>query len=371
MITLLCYSIVLIAFSIYSYALIDPNITFFQSGYWVMFRDQMVYLGYYRRDISWLIYLVLIILLFLLNYLFVKKHKQFSPIKIAIISGIILLFSHPFLSHDFFNYMFDAKIATYYHKIPYLYKALDFPADQWLRFMQWTHRTYPYGPVFLLISFIPSFLSFGKFVLSFFFFKITFVLFYILGVYYLQKLNRKWAIIFATNPLVIVEGLISSHNDLIGVSLAIIGIFHLIKKHHIMSRICLLLSLGIKYITTPLILVTKNKKYWNLIIFLSTVGIIAYISFFSEVQPWYFLTLFAFLPFYEAFISKLNILFAGLLISYYPYIRLGGWDTLDKVNLKHNIVILTLAINLVYLIFTLIKNKANDQSSSVKEIILQ
>ena len=41
-------------------------------------------------------------------------------------------------------------------------------------------------------------------------------------------------------------------------------------------------------------------------------------------------------------------------MSYYPYIRLGGWDTADKVNLKHQIIFIFFLINVFYFCFTLL-----------------
>lgn len=354
------YLIIAFLLSVNSYALIDPNLTLIQSSWWVLFRDRMVELGYYHRDVSWMLYLVIIILLFIFHHFFLKNYKQFSPIKLAIIIGLIFLFSYPFLSHDFFNYMFDAKIATFYYKNPYFYKALDFPHDQWLRFMHWTHRTYPYGPTFILITLVPSFLSFGKFVMSFILFKATFIIFYVLAVFILKKMNKRWAIIFATSPLIIVEGMINNHNDLIGVCLAITGIYFLFKKKSLKASLFFLLSIGIKFITVPLLFALRSYTKWYLSALLLLCGILIYLSFKSEIQPWYFLNLFIFLPFYERFINRLNIFFLGLLLSYYPYIRLGAWDSPDKINLKHTIIIFFGLVNIIYILLI----KLNDRRAN-------
>ena len=351
------YFLLLFILTIYSYALVDPNLTVISSKWWEVFREKMVELGYYRRDISWIVYLIIIILLFVFNYLFIKKYKQFNSVKLAITTGIILLFSYPFLSHDFFNYMFDARIATFYHQNPYFHKALDFLTDPWLRFLHWTHRIYPYGPTFLLITLIPSFLSFGKFVLSFMFFKLTFVIFYVLTVFFLNKLNKRYAIIFATNPLVIIEGLVNSHNDLIGVSLGIIGIYLLLKNKSILARLFFILSLGIKYITFPIVFLMRKNARWNKLIFVFLMGVILYLSIKSEIQPWYFLNLFIFIPFFVQSINRLNVFFFGLLVSYYPYIRLGGWDKPEKIILKHWIIALSVVLNAIYLFFLHLKNR--------------
>jgi len=378
--TLLLFFISLSVFSIYSYSLIDPNITFIQHPLWVWFREQIIQLGYYHRDISWVIYLLLVIVLFIFHKWFISHYKKVNIRFLLLGMSLLLLFAYPFLSHDFFNYMFDARILTHYGQNPYFFKALDFPADKWTRFMHWTHRTYPYGPTFLILSLIPSFFGFGKFTLTFILFKATFIGLYVISVLLLARLNKKWAVLFATHPLIIIEGLISSHNDMIALSFAVIGIYFLYKNKNKWGRVFFLFSFGIKYLSLPVFFLRapaaksvlfflkqmKNKilnhsskelvlqrlqKNQNIFLFVLQLIVILYVSFVGEIQPWYFLGLLAFIPFLDNFINKLWIFFFGLLVSYYPYIRLGGWDTVDKVNLKHIIIVIFIAINsLLFLI---------------------
>ena len=299
----LLYFVLLIFFAIYSYALVDPNLTLIQSDIWVGFRNSLVDLGYYHRDASWLLYLVGVVLLFVFSYFFTKNFKKFDPLRIAILVGLVSLISYPFLTHDLFNYMFDAKIVTWYHQNPYLFKALDFPQDQWLRFMHWTHRTYPYGPVFLLITLVPSFLSLGKFLLSFLLFKVTWLVFYALSVYCLKKIDKRSAILFATNPLVIIEGLINMHNDLVAVSLGIIGVYFIFKQREILGRFFILASAGIKYVTAPLILTSGRNKVFQFLAFAGVAAILIYMSLWVGIQPWYFINLFVFHQMVRSFIQ--------------------------------------------------------------------
>lgn len=347
-IVLFLYGILLAAFALYSYVLLDLNLTIFNSPLWENFRNTIIQIGYFQRDLSTTLYLVFILFLFIFHFLLVKL--SYNPLKVAFLVGIILLFSYPFLSHDFFNYMFDAKILTVYQKNPYLYRALDFPSDPWLLFMHWTHRTYPYGPVFLPLTLIPSFLSFGKLILNMLFFKAMFIAFYFFAVYVLNKLHKTWALFFATHPLILIEGIVNAHNDLIGVSLAIIGIYFLAKQKNVWGRIFLIASAGIKYITFPLIFLIAGNKKINAGIFAVLAAALLYLWTKSEVQPWYFLALFAAIPFYGDLVRKLNIFFAGLLFSYYPYIRFGGWDTAEKVALKHQIIYVFLALNVLVIV---------------------
>lgn len=363
----LLYIITIASLSIYSYTLLDLNLTLFNNDLWQSFREQIIQIGYFRRDISWIIYLTLIILLYVCHLLMLKRYKNISAIKIAFLTSLILLFSYPFLSHDFFNYLFDAKIITFYHQNPYLHKALDFPGDPWLRFMHWTHRTYPYGPSWLILTLIPSFLSFGKFILNMIFFKLLFLIFYCASVFYLSKIDKKAGLFFATNPLVIIEGLISPHNDLIATSFAIIGICYLLftkaqitqslkkllkgdRSQNLFAFIHFPLSAGIKYITLPALLLRPNRKsYLNKLALVLTILLIVYVSYSGEIQPWYFLNLLIFLPYFPNILYKLQFFFFGLIMSYYPYIRLGGWDTKEKVILKHQIIWVFFIINMIYL----------------------
>lgn len=352
------YILILSAATVYSYSLIDLNLTLFNHPLWTQIRNTIIQLGYFHRDISFVIYSALIIALFILHGAAVKK--SLNPIKLSLMIGLITLLSYPFLSHDFFNYLFDAKILTFYHKNPYLYKALDFPWDPNLRFMHWVHRPYPYGPIFLGLSAISSFLSFGKFILSFFFLKLTYTFFYIVSVHLVNRINKKWALLYAAHPLVIIEGLINAHNDFIALSLALIGLYFLIQKQKtFLGFIMMLFSFGIKYMTAPLVLMRKNMKSTMVaIIFAAQLAVIILVSVKGEIQPWYFLVLFAFVPFLYGLLNKLALFFAGLLFSYYPYIYLGGWDTPEKIQLKHIIIFAGTGINLIYLSFNFLRKKS-------------
>lgn len=348
------YGLVLFSLFLYSFVLIDPNITFFNSPIWSHFLETVLQIGYYQRSLSWWIYFTLVGVITIFHLYFIRQYKEYSPLRIGLMIAVILCLSYPFLSHDFLKYMFDAKILTYYHQNPYLKRPIDFSYDPWLRFLQWIEQPFRYGPVFLVIIAIPSFLAMGKFLLSFVFLKMTFMIFYLLAVFSLQKMNKRWAFIFATHPLLIVDGLINGHNDLISVSFLIFGIYFL-SNRKILPRIFYLLSFGIKYLSLPVILITRNKNsLLNKLIFLSLL-ILPYLllnqylgnKFAAEIQTWYFIILLGFVPFFEGLINKLLITFIGLLLCYYPYIYLGKWIQINGFALKHIIILSFTALNLI------------------------
>lgn len=351
------YLLLLFGLTVYSYALIDPNITFFNHVVWSRFLETMLQLGYHQRYNSSVIYVCIVLLLFLFNFLFLKYEKKVNPIRLSLFVAAILLLSYPFLSHDFLKYMFDAKIVTVYHQNPYITPPLAFPDDRWLRFLHWVEQPFRYGPVFLGISLIPSWLSGGKFLLSFIFLKATMMGFYLTTVYCLTKLNKRWGIMFATHPLIIIEGLVNGHNDLITTALVTIGIYWLWNKKVILGRVFLLLSLGIKYFSFPALFLTKNKSKMNLLIFLyflflpfslllPIMGALTGV----EILSWYFINLLVFIPYYEKQISHLSLLFLGLLLSYYPFIRYGEWSKLGDFSVRHIIMVGFFVANLTILL---------------------
>jgi len=153
---------------------------------------------------------------------------------------------------------------------------------------------------------------------------------------------------FATHPLVIIEGLVASHNDLVAVGIGIIGVYYLLKKNNLFwGRLIFVLSAGIKYLTLPTILIDPRKKYLTTTAFVGTILLVSYLNVTSEVQPWYFLNLFIFIPFFMPFLRKLQVFFFGLLISYYPYILEGDWK---HIAIKHQIIVAAAVVNLILLL---------------------
>jgi hypothetical protein len=346
----LLYPVVLLALTIYSYVLLDPNITLINNNTWTAFRNAMVIVGYYERSLSSAIYIGIVLLLTLCHLSFVKHYRAVRFYQVLFFLGVCAVFSYPFISHDLFNYMFDARILTVYHQNPYLFKALDFPHDEWLRFMHWTHRTYPYGPTFLPLTLIPSALSLGKLLLNLIFFKLAFFSLFAVSAIMLYRINEKWGVLYATNPLIIIEGLVNAHNDIVALSLAIIGYALIVQNKKVWGRIVLVISGGIKYITVPFIIATKKSSRWTMIILIVTFLLLAYLADTTGIQPWYFLVLLGFIPYYEKIIEQSAFFFVCALLSYVPYILYGSWDK-PQVAMKYGIIFAGLAINTLYIIY--------------------
>ena len=176
-----------------------------------------------------------------------------------------------------------------------------------------------------------------------------------------NKIDKNKALIIATHPLIIIEGLITPHNDLIAMSLGLFGIYLLFNKSN-WSRVSFVVSGLIKYSTLSTIILSRKNNLLNILAFIGILVPLFYLTFYSEIQPWYFLTLFIFVPIFFNIIKKIEFFLAGLLFSYYPYIMFGNWSTKSQIDLKHQIIIFFFVINLlalgIYKIFYFVKKSS-------------
>jgi len=179
---------------------------------------------------------------------------------------IPLLFSYNALSHDMFNYLFNAKMVLVYQANPHVQVALDFPYDDWTRFMHNTHTPAPYWYGWTSISLIPFSLGLGKFTLSWWLFRLFSVLSWVglwwswrmWGQWRGQPVSRNWMLAIALLPLMLIEIIANGHNDLWMMVPAILSLGMILYRkltwQNILGSIALLaFSISIKYATAVLI----------------------------------------------------------------------------------------------------------------------
>ena len=379
---LLTVNIVLYVFlAVFSYAYVDLNLTLAQNPQLLSFVGLMQQLGYYHRPQATLIYLILIIFafsFFILNLWFFYKYKvSLNYLKTStIINTLILIFAYPFLSSDLFNYLFDAKIILNYHSSPYTHRPLDFPQDEWLRFMRWIHRYSPYGLLWLALSLIPAAAGFGKFILNFLAFKIFIALFHLLNAYLiwkiLGKINTKMSTFgtafYALNPLFLIEGAANAHNDVVLASFMLASVYFVVAGKTLWSYLLLFSGTLVKYIpilNLPwLIWITssKKKKSVDQLILLNLITMAVFTYLFSsfritvpfvssgatqvQFQPWYLfwtLPLVALLPNFSLIIISIG-LSIGASLRYLPYLFYGDWTHPNTILFMQSVILIPLLL---------------------------
>lgn len=363
---------------LYSFTQVDLGLTLTRASIVTDIQRAFQYIGYFNRPLSTLLFILLGVIFFTLYILILKAvhHKKISIKALwAIIAVVTLLitFSYTAFSHDIFNYVFDAKILTHYHQNPYEHKALDYPQDPMLSFMHWTHRTYPYGPVWLGVTAPFSFIGLGYFLPTYFLFKLLAGGSYLLTAFAVSRVAKKISeqtealslALFALNPLVVFEILVSGHNDLAMMSLVILSTLYLIEKRLLLAFLFLFLSIGVKYATAfllPLYIVIAFFQKKSIIIpwipvlkvFVITMSFaVIAVTLRTNFQPWYLLYAIPFAVLIPRFymVIPLFILSIGALLNYIPYLYMGNWDKpIPTILLTINIsaVILSLVVTIVF-----------------------
>ena len=330
------YFLILIVFSLFSYVFIDPNL--------VYLKDIYTGFAFQERTITSILYIALILLLFFSYSQILKNIRilNISNVKFLVGGTLgILIFSYPaFLSFDIFNYTTTAKTLFFYNENPYIVMPIEFTGDSLLLFTHAANKIALYGPSWIAITAVPFLFGFGDILLTVFSFKVFIGLFYLGTVYLLWKMTKNLfsVSLFALNPLVLIEILMSSHNDIVMMFFALFSFFLLSKKKLVLAFFFLLFSILIKYATlfllpvflyTAVKVIKKEKINWQKIFFLSFLSmfVIFLLSHFrEEIYPWYAIW---FLPFAVLILKRKIILYIslafsfGLLFRYVPFMFYG------------------------------------------------
>ncbi len=272
---LLCsvLSVLFCTYTVWSYSLTDPNLVLTSWGpYWQaqQWLWQKVYavpqlqanLFIVILSALWLVYGLLTHLTFKWFPTTVIQLKHWVAIA-AVVAPVVLAYNA--LSHDVFNYIFNARMVIDYGVNPHVQTALQFASDPWTRFMHNTHTVAPYGYGWTALSLIGYVFGFGYFTMTWAVFKGMAALSVVgLAASYTwlsqsilkQPLRLSTTMAVFLNPLLVLELLGNAHNDLWMIVPALVAFG--VALHWGTKRLALLLglffaSIMIKYVTIVLL----------------------------------------------------------------------------------------------------------------------
>lgn len=331
------YTSFLVLFTLFSYLFVDQNLIDLKSIY-SGFTDS-------NRLLTVLVYSLIILVFFIFYFVFLRKIKdeKINLKSVIIITFVILVFAYPaMLSYDIFNYVTTSRVLFGYHENPYIFTPMQFTDEPYLQFTRATNKIALYGPFWILISGIPYMLGFGNLLITIFGFKLIAAFFYLatsLLIFRITKSKLSTAI-FALNPLIIIESLVSGHNDIFMIFFALLSFHLLYKNERIKGSISLFLSILTKYATIfliPVFIYELVKSIKNRTLNLGTIYFVASISMMlvfslsplrEEIYPWYGIWFLAF----ASIVPNRRFLFyfsfgisVGLLLSYIPYMLSGTY----------------------------------------------
>jgi hypothetical protein len=339
-------------YAVYSFAQTDPNLVLFQSPLFLKFQETMWQIGYHNRELSVRLYIGIVVLLFL-SWISALKLLQKNE-RILYFAGciIILFFSYPALSHDIFNYMFNAKMYLKYGLNPHTHVALEASSDDWLRFMHNTHTAAPYGYGWTILSFLPALAGGMKFTSTLLAFRLFITGAFLGLVVVMRKLltllkkSPKNVWYFALNPLVLLETVGTLHNDvwmiffLFGaIYTAVLGWQKKKLLYYLLAIALFALSVSIKYATIvilPAVFLFLLARFSKKLSFLQTyfwegAAVLLFIPLLTlrsqYFHPWYLIWALSMLPFVTIrFVRYFLFAFSfSSLMRYVPYFSIGDF----------------------------------------------
>lgn len=372
-------SLAFVFFAVFSYSFTDPNLVLSSNEIYWNFQQFMWRTFFDNPPLQTKVYALLIFFL-AIGYLYLITYAKLSQKKkmvlLAIISSILFL-SYNALSHDIFNYIFNAKMVVVYNVNPHLKAATDIVYDDWTRFMHNVHTPAPYGYGWTVVSLLPYMLGFNTFLLTFLWFKLFALLSFVATAIFLIKQKGNFAWIFLFNPLVLIEVISTGHNDLFMMLPAVIALTILVTKPSwkkiLLAVVLLAISISIKLATVALIplafiLIIRtfalgNKwlkpleldTYWS--VYASLLMFLPLLTTRSQqFLPWYLIWSLIWMPFFPAKSSSAKIWQITLIIfsisalyRYLPWIYNGNYSILTLSQQ----VLITWVPAIVYCCFSL------------------
>jgi hypothetical protein len=236
-----------------------------------------------------------------------------------------------------------------------------------LSFMRWTHLPSAYTPLWIGLT-LPFFLLSGNIlILALFTLKLLPLLAYGAGCYFLyqiQKLqhpdNRLLSLsLFAFNPLIIVESLVSAHNDTVMMAFALAAFYFSLKHSNILSFLFWSFSVATKLMTFPLGLLYLLGWSKRAAVVLLAIGLGIVLSR-REFLPWYavwvipFSALIVEVRWLQYSIAGLSL---GLLLRYLPVLYTGTYTSQGRLFQDTVTIFFPISFLVIFSLYNFVKRQ--------------
>lgn len=163
----------------------------------------------------------------------------------------------PVLSSDLYHYILFGHLAAFAHLNPYTSTAFTVRSDPLLPFAANRDVTSPYGPTWTLLAVAFSLIAGHGPLLSAIVFKVAAALFNLANAVLVLFLSRQLtggdgvrsALLYAWNPLILVETAGSGHNDAVMMTFALLGLLLVVRGRTSTGLPLIALSVFVKYLS--------------------------------------------------------------------------------------------------------------------------
>ena len=153
----------------------------------------------------------------------------------AVVGGSIYLFTPGILTSDIYSYASYGRLLAFYAANPYFVPPSAFPHDAIYSWVYWKDTVSIYGPIWTSVSTLLSFLSGTGQMGVVFTFRVFAFAAHLLNIALvaatLRSMRRSYRVVtvgtllYAWNPLVLVESSLGAHNDVFMVTFLLFGLF--------------------------------------------------------------------------------------------------------------------------------------------------
>lgn len=194
----------------------------------------------------------------------------------TIISGLALVFTPAMLSHDAFVYAGYGRLLTVYHENPYFVTLSAHPNDPFTHLDDWNNAPAAYGPLWLIVSALGSLIAGDNPLAYILLYRLLGLAMHLLNMLLISRILRTTGrsertimlgvLLYAWNPLVLLESSLGAHMDTCMVTLMLGGILYWTQKEqkhttnmqpslstYLPSLLCFTLATLIKFTAIPLI----------------------------------------------------------------------------------------------------------------------
>lgn len=367
--------------AVYSYGFIDPRLSFSTHPLYVFLMSQLTHLVHQQSVVAAGLYVCIIGVLFvgygIALQAFRREKRTSVPFWMIPLVGILLL-SYPAFSYDIYNYIATAKVTFLYRENPYVVMPMEIPNEPMLSYTRAANKVALYGPVWIILTSFPHLLGQGNPLGTIMSFKLFAALFYFMLSYMIYRKTKRWdqVLFFAANPLVLTEVLVSGHNDIVMMALALGGLLLWSRKSAPQNAAGIVLFASSVLIkgATIVLLPLFFLRSWNWEKKMLLGGTLMFAVFLisplrEEMYPWYavwWLSLVAFVPLKKnSFIHGFSFwLSLGLMLRYVPWIATREYGGITP-GVR---IILTLVPVLVYVLYRLRKSIKHVFASLKKHI---
>lgn len=221
--------------------------------------------GRYTRE-SQAIYVSAFGALFVLQYIayrLVRSHPQIAPLDLIVagqvIFGVLNVWIYPVAALDLYDYLMYGRIVLEYGGNPFLQPPSAFP-DPLVGYSPWPNERSVYGPLWQLISLVPTAVAGESMLRGLVAFKLLGLIAYVgctLVIWrLLTRLCPRYAaagtVLFAWNPLLQFELVGNGHNDVVMVLFVLLALWALISELRLLVLPLLALAVLTKLLAAAL-----------------------------------------------------------------------------------------------------------------------